>query len=301
MPETKTIAILSPGEMGSAVGRALNTRGVNTITCLDGRSQRTKELAQKAGFRDVSPLSAMVKEADLILSILVPAQAAFVTQEVANAIRRTGVKTPFADCNAVSPQTSYELNRLITEAGSPYIDASIIGGPPSESESTRFYVSGPHTSPMQELDGMGITVKAMGNEIGKAKAIKMCYAGMTKGSTALYTALLTAAEALGVSEELNAEFEDGHKDVLRRMQGIRRTPAVAHRWIGEMEEIAATFENIGVTPYFHNGAASIYRMVATSPLGNERPEDLDPNRTLGDVIRLFAEVARSKKEEEQKQ
>lgn len=292
MSPSNTIAILSPGEMGSAVGRVLHANGKDVITCLVGRSQRTHDLARQSGFRTVPTLDALVREAGLILSILVPSEAITVAQQVAQAMRATGRGKPFADCNAVSPQTAHAINDVITQAGGLYVDASIIGGPPSGQEQTRLYVSGPDTSPVTALDGLGIQVKGMGDGIGRAKAIKMCYGGMTKGTTALYAALLTVAEVLGVSEELHEEFAFSQADVLPRFQGVKRTPAVAGRWIGEMEEIAATFAAVGVTPHFHQGAAEVYRMVAASPLGKETPETLDPNRTQEEVIRVFAEEAR---------
>ena len=110
----KTVAILSPGDMGHAVGRALGEHGLDVITCLQGRSERTRKLAQQGNIRDVPSLEEMVTQADLILSILVPEEALGVARSVANALQATGQETTFADCNAVSPGTSEEINSIIT-------------------------------------------------------------------------------------------------------------------------------------------------------------------------------------------
>ena len=67
------IAILSPGDMGHAVGRALSEHGFDILTLLEGRSERTRALAQDAGFRTSASLNELMIEADLVLSILVPA------------------------------------------------------------------------------------------------------------------------------------------------------------------------------------------------------------------------------------
>ena len=286
----QTIAILSPGNMGAAVGRALRESGYDVVTNLDGRSERTRALAEEAGFRAVSGMDGIVEEADLVMSILVPSEATSVAREAAEAMERTGAKPAFADCNAVSPDTAREMGEIIEGVGGRYIDAGIIGGPPGTASPPRFYASGPHESVLGELDGKGIIVPLLGGEVGRASAIKMCYASMTKGASALETAALVAAYRLGLSSELESELASSRAAALAQMQSLIELPGKAFRWIGEMEEIAATFESVGVTGHFHHGAAEIFRMVADSSLGDERPETIDPNRTLQETVEVFAEA-----------
>ena len=283
-----TIAILSPGSMGSAVGQALRESGYDVVTNLDGRSERTRVLAEEAGFRAVSGIDSIVEEADLVMSILVPSEAISVAREAAAAMKRTGASPAYADCNAVSPDTARELGGIIEAAGGRFIDAGIIGGPPGSGSPPRFYASGPHEAVIGELDGKGIIVPLLGGDVGRASAIKMCYASLTKGVSALQTAALVAAHRLGLSSELEEEMSSSQANVLAQMQSVIGLPGKAFRWVGEMEEIAATFESVGVTGNFHHGAAEIFRMVADSPLGDERPETIDPNRTLQETVEVFA-------------
>ena len=283
-----TIAILSPGSMGSAVGQALSENGYDVVTNLNGRSERTRALAEEAGFRAVSGIDSIVEEADLVMSILVPSEAISVAREAAAAMKRTGLSPAYADCNAVSPDTARELGGIIEAAGGRFIDAGIIGGPPGSGSPPRFYASGPHEAVIGELDGKGIIVPLLGGDVGRASAIKMCYASLTKGVSALQTAALVAAHRLGLSSELEEEMSSSQAKVLAQMQSVIGLPGKAFRWVGEMEEIAATFESVGVTGNFHHGAAEIFRMVADSPLGDERPETIDPNRTLQETVEIFA-------------
>ena len=283
-----TVAILSPGSMGSAVGQALRESGYDVVTNLDGRSERTRALAEEAGFRAVSGIDSIVEEADLVMSILVPSEAISVAREAAAAMKRTGANPAYADCNAVSPDTARELGGIIEAAGGRFIDAGIIGGPPGSGSPPRFYASGPHEAVIGELDGKGIIVPLLGGDVGRASAIKMCYASLTKGVSALQTAALVAAYRLGLSSELEEEMSSSQANVLAQMQSVIGLPGKAFRWVGEMEEIAATFESVGVTGNFHHGAAEIFKMVADSPLGDERPETIDPNRTLQETVEVFA-------------
>ena len=286
----KTIAILSPGDMGHGVGMALGQHGYDVITCLAGRSQRSRELAEIGNFRDVPTLEALVTEADLILSILVPSHAEGVAQSVADAMRATGISKPFADCNAVSPDTSKRLESIITSAGGDYIDSGIIGGSPARGAEPRFYTSGPHAGVMDELDGQGIAIRNVGGEVGRASSIKMCYASFTKGTSALQVAMMTAAQSLGVYDELAAELSSSQQANLSAMEGnVPRLPSNAGRWIGEMEYIAETFDSAGVTPHFHLGAAEIFRLLESTPFSQESPETVDQSRTLADTIKVVAE------------
>ena len=165
------IAILMPGDMGHAVGRALRQHGHEVTTCLAGRSVRTRGLAGAAGLRDAGSLEALVGGADLILSILPPAAAAAQAGAVAAAMEATGAKPVYADCNAVSPQTVREIGAVIAAAGAPFIDCGIIGLAPGKGKAPRFHVSGPDTGAMERLDGKGIRVLPMGPEIGRASAL----------------------------------------------------------------------------------------------------------------------------------
>ena len=288
----KTVAILSPGDMGHDVGRALSQHGLDVITCLKGRSDRTRSLSQQAGIRDVGSLDRMVSEADLILSILVPAEVEGAAREVAAALQRTGCDTYFADCNAVSPRTVEAIHVIITDAGGRFIDGSIIGEPPGRGIPPRLYVSGEHADVMAEIAGTEIDVRFIGDQVGQASAIKMCYAGLTKGTFALYFAVLTAAEAMGLSDELRSEFTFSQPEAHRRMERhLPALPGKASRWIAEMQEIAATFQAAGVTPFLHRGAADIYETVSKTPFAQETPENRNKHRTLAETIAAVAEFS----------
>ena len=286
-----TVAIMSPGDMGHAVGKVLSESGLDVITCTKGRSLRTRNLAEIAGFRQVASLSELVSQADLILSIMVPSRAMDFAKKIAPHMNSTTSPTFYADCNAVSPQTSQSISEVINNSGGVFIDGGIIGGAPTKGDTPRFYVSGPDAAVVTELDGKGITVKAIGDQIGQASGIKMCYAALTKGTHTLHVALLTAANKMGLTEDLRKEFEFSQKAHLNAMEkGISRLPANAHRWIGEMEEIASTFEHLGVTPNFHKGAAEVYKMLNATPFAKETPETIDNDRTTWDTIEAVSNL-----------
>lgn len=289
----QTIAILMPGDMGHAVGRALREHGHDVVTCLAGRSGRTRGLAEAAGLRDLPDLETLVGQADLVLSILPPSRAVAQAEAVAAAMRETGETAVYVDCNAVSPDTARQAGTAIRSAGAPFIDCGIIGLAPGKGPATRFYVSGPDTAPMQALDGKGIDVLPLGAEIGRASGLKMCYAALTKGTWTLYTAVLLTAEALGLTGPLEAEFAFSQDKALAAMRDrVPKLPADSARWVGEMEEIAATFAAAGVPSGFHEGAAEIFRLLARTPFAEETRETMDTSRTLEDALRVYAEQLR---------
>ena len=290
METVKTVAILSPGDMGSNVGRALRENGLEVITCLTDRSQRTRELAESAGIVDVPDFAQMIDRADIVLSVLVPERAVDVARQVAAVIEQSGKPLPFADCNPVAPAVAIEMAKIIDGAGGKYIDGGIIGSPPGRGAPPRFYASGPHEAILGQLDGRGISVPLMGGEVGRASAIKMCYASLSKGAAALNASALISAMNLGIYDEFINEMESSQQGVLKNMQGVKGLGAKAFRWIDEMEQISATFGAAGATPYLHKGAADIFRLVTSSPIGHERPETIDTSRSLRETVELLVET-----------
>ena len=289
----ETIAILSPGDMGHAVGRLLREHEVRVLTCLDGRSPRTKSLSEQAGITDVPTMNELVEQSDLILSITVSEAVPKLCQQVADAVAATGTSLLFAECNAISPQLSRrmakQMESIISAAGSRYVDASIIGGPPRGGSSPRFYVSGAHAPEMEGLTEFGLDIRIIGPDIGQASGIKMCYAAMTKGSAALFTELLMAAEMLGLSNDLLAEFQSSQPAVHQRMEGwLPGLPAKSNRWVSEMQEIEATFDGLGLTPLIFQGVADMYRLVGSTSMGEETPETKDESRSLEETIQQLA-------------
>ena len=297
--ELSAIAILSPGDMGHAVGQRLREHEMDVVTCLAGRSDRTRALSKKAGIRDVPTMEELVEQSDIVMSMTVSAAVPGLCRQVAEALKATGSDVLFAECNAISPRLVRELEPIITDAGGRFVDVSIIGGPPRAGYSPHFYTSGEHTSQFERLGALGLTVLKLDGDVGQASGIKMCYAAMTKGTSALYSQLLIAAELMGLTEPLLAEFESGQQAVLQRMErGLPTVPPRARRWVSEMEEIRDTFEHLGMTPDLFEGVAEMYRLIGSTPLGEEFPETRDRDRTFAETIRELARHVRPPEEED---
>ncbi len=289
MPDIEHVAILSPGDMGAGIGGVLRKAGLDVLTCLDGRSNLTRLRALESGIREAGFYDDVVKEADLILSVLPPGEAVAIAERVARSLRRTGAQVTYVDCNAVSPATAAKIEGIVRAAGSAFIDAGIIGGPPRGPDSgTRFFCSGPDTAAFEALRPRGLDVRVVGQEVGQASGLKMVYAASTKGTTALWTGLLATARALGLQDALLRELESS-RIAAQVMRGIPTMPRRARRWVAEMEEIAATFAEAGLTPHLFEGAADIYRLVGSTPLGALTSRDDDPS--LDEVLEAMLKAA----------
>ena len=286
--DKKSIAVIATGDMGHGVGRVLREHGYRVMTCLAGRSERSCKLALEAGIEDLPDLKTVALEADIFLSILPPDSAVELASRMAARITEVSRSITYVDCNAVAPETAAEISRIVTTAGASFIDAGIIGLAPGKAL-PRFYVSGDDTSAMEALDGCGFTVIPMLGGGCQASAIKMCYAALTKGTWSLHTAVLLAAHQLGVSNTLIDELSASQAEDLERMRA--RVPLISAdsgRWVGEMEQIALTFGEVGVPNSFHKGAAEIFKILAKTPLANETRESMDTSRTIADVVPIFA-------------
>lgn len=246
--------------MGGGVGAVLHQHGVRVLTCLSGRGPDSRQRAEAAGFQDVPDLEALVQQCDIVLSIAPPSVAGAIADQVAAAVRATSADLLFADCNAVAPNTVLSISQTILDSGARFADAGIIGGPPDRS-TNRTYASGPGARELEQLRNFGLDIRVIEGGVGKASGLKMCYAAMTKGLQALGAELLVAARLLGVDDDLEAEqTRGGDLATVRRFveRSLPSMPPKAYRWIGEMEEIAQCFEDLGMPGRLMMGAADVY-------------------------------------------
>ena len=288
----KKFGVASTGDMGQAIGMRLKACGFEVFTSLEGRSGRTAELAKQAGIADRGSVSALVETCDAIFSVLNPGAAVDKAREVSAAMRASGKKIVYVDCNAIAPGTGQEVERLIRGAGGVFIDGGIIGPPPRGKAKTKLYVSGPEAALLSQcIVDAQLQVRVVGERVGDASAVKMCYAALTKGSIALGMELLIAARKLGVEQALEAELNDSQAELFTSV--VKRSvsmPPKAYRWVPEMLEIAKTFEDVGLTPRLLQGAADMFEHIAELPLGRESPEEArEKGRTGAQVVQALAD------------
>jgi len=291
-----TIGVIGTGDMGSAVGGALVRAGYRVVTAGQGRSAESHRLAAAQSIEDLGSLEAVVRSADLLLSIVPPAVAGAFAHDAARALRATGARPVFADCNAVAPATVRAIARELAPTGAAFLDVGIVGrGPSPGGERTRFYVSGAARAAVLDLAVPELSLVDLGDEIGTASAIKMAYAALNKGTDALLATVLLAAERLGVRAPLMKELELSQAESLKRMRA--RVPflgATAKRFAPEMAEIAETYESVGVTPQFHRGAEWLYALVATTSFASETRATQPRERSLDETLAAFTAALKAR-------
>jgi 3-hydroxyisobutyrate dehydrogenase-like beta-hydroxyacid dehydrogenase len=261
-----TIAVIGAGEMGSAVGRRLRDMGARVITELNGRSSQSARRATDAGLEVIDDDEMIVRQANFILSIVPPGVACAVAERFRTPLSRTECKPTFVDCNAIAPKTVRHIEAIFNETGCGFVDAGIIGGPPPIDDLTkgpRFYASGLHAKTFASLAHYGLDIVVLQAPIGAASALKLAYAGLTKGFTALGAAVVGAAARHHLADALRSELARSQPDMLSRLE--RFIPAMfpkAYRWVAEMEQIADFAGEEGKGASMYEGAARLYERIA---------------------------------------
>jgi putative dehydrogenase len=256
------VAVIAPGMMGAAVGKRLVDHGLKVLTSLKGRSAETSARAKSAGMLAASEEE--IVAADFILSILPPGDAVALAQRFAPALSASNSKPVYVDCNAVSPRTAERIAAVIAPSGSPFVDAGIIGAPPKGNDAgPRFYASGPAAPRFAALKEYGLDVRVLGGPMNAASAMKMSYAGITKGTQALGAVMMLAATRGGTADALFAELQASQPQMLAWLKrSLAQMPPKSYRWIAEMHEIA---DFVGEDPSAHElylGAAHFYEQIA---------------------------------------
>jgi len=261
------VTIIGAGEMGAAVARRLHESGAKVMTSLAGRSPASIERVRRAGIEGVDDDHLLVRDADFVLSIVPPGVAVEVARRFRDPILRANAKPIFVECNAIAPTTTRRIEEILH--GTRLIDAGIIGGPPTAgtqdpAQGPRIYASGADAHELARLTKYGLDIAVLDGPVGAASALKLAYAGMTKGFTALATAMVNAASREGLADALRAELSRTQPGFLARME--RSIPDMlpkAHRWVAEMEQIAEFIGEEREGANIYRGAASLYEWIAS--------------------------------------
>jgi len=274
-----SIGLLHPGEMGAGIGGVLVDAGYTVLWASSGRGESSARRAAEAGLLDAHSIEAIAENCDLIISVCPP----FAALDVAEAV--AGFRGTYLDANAIAPGTAREVAAIIESGGGHYVDGGIIGAPPSPTSSPRLYLAGPGADVVRDIfDETAVDARVMSEDPVAASALKMCFAAWTKGAAALLLDVRALAVAEGVEDALVAEWQGSLPDLAARsLQAAGQAAMKGWRWVGEMDQIAATFRSAGLPDGFHRAAAEIY----TRP---QRDEEAGADiATLKDVLDAIRE------------
>src|SRR5712691_11427904 len=270
------IGVIAQGTMGSGVARRLSESGAEVRTLLSGRSPASAERAKAAGMVAAANERELLSGAEFFLSILPPGEAEPLARRLAPALTALERKPVYIDCNAVSPQTAVRIGEIIAPTGAHFVDAGIIGGPPQPGKKgPSIYASGEHVREALPLRDWGIDLRAIDGPIGAASGLKMSYAGITKGTTAIASAMMLGAARFGCAEALIAELSESQPQLLAQFRNsIPRMYDKAYRWVAEMEEIPDFLDKNPPSRDIYAAIARLYDYLAAADAEKERgPEN----------------------------
>jgi 3-hydroxyisobutyrate dehydrogenase-like beta-hydroxyacid dehydrogenase len=259
---TPVVAVIAPGAMGAAVGKRLVDNGATVLTSLDGRSEETRARAKAAGMAAAKDDD--IARADFILAILPPGDALALAQRFAPALTASNAKPVYVDCNAINPNTVDRVAAAIAPTECPFVDAGIIGQPPKPGDAgPRIYASGAAAPRFASLRDHGLDIRVLDGALSAASALKMSYAGITKGTQAIGAAMMLAAMRTGTADSLMAELQGSQKEMLAWLKRqLTMMPPKAYRWVAEMQEIAGFVGDDPAAGDLYDGAAEFYARFA---------------------------------------
>ncbi len=277
------IAVIAQGAMGAGVGRRLHEKGAEVRTLLSGRSAASAERARAAGMAAAADARALLDGADFFLAILPPGEALPLAERLAPTLKALARKPVYIDCNAVSPQTALRIAAAVAPSGAQFVDAGIIGGPPRPGYSPAIYASGPTAGQTAVLRDWGIDWRVIEGPVGAASGLKMSYAGITKGTTAIASAMMLGAARFGCGEALIAELSQSQPQLLAQLRGsIPRMYDKAYRWVAEMEQISDFLEQNPPSRDIYAAIARLYGDLAAA--------EAEPDPGPGNAVKTLDRV-----------
>jgi 3-hydroxyisobutyrate dehydrogenase-like beta-hydroxyacid dehydrogenase len=258
------IGIMSIGEMGFHWAKLLKSHGVEVLTYDKDRGEVSRKRGEVAGVNAVASMTTLVREADLIVSIVVPFAAKRVAAKVAKAVMKSGRRDLlYLDANAISPMTADEIAKTLIPAGVNFVDGCIIGAAAKMGRGTVVYVSGPEAARLQALEAFQIPIKVLGPSTNQASAFKVVYAGLTKGLQGLFCELMMGARRFGLLNEICAQYEESFPGLLDKVSssivGLRIHAA---RRAEEMDELKRTFSHHGMKSHLAPAVQKVLEAIA---------------------------------------
>ena len=265
------IGIMSIGEMGFHWAKLLKSHGVEVLTYDKDRGEVSRKRAENAGVKSVASMTALVREAELIVSIVVPFAAKRVASKVAKAAAKVGRKDLlYLDANAISPMTADLIATTLIPAGVSYVDGCIIGAASRMGKGAIVYVSGPDAARLQALESFNIPIKLLGPSTNQASAFKVVYAGLTKGLQGLFCELLMGARRFGLMNEIRGQYEESFPGLLDKVSssiiGLRTHAA---RRAEEMDELKRTFNHHGMKSFMAPSVQKVLEAIAALDVRQE--------------------------------
>lgn len=256
--------------MGISLAVSAQQSKQDVYWCSAGRSEATVQRANDHQLKALASLEELCQHCDIVVSVC-PPHAAIAQAE---SVIKTGFKGIYVDVNAVSPDSVKIIASKMHDAGVEFVDGGIIGLPAWQPNTTWLYLCGIKAEIVAQCFKQGpLETTILEGEIGKASALKMCFAANSKGVSALITAILASAEHFGVRDALEKQWNHYDPNFTTSTQTrIRRSARKAWRFTGEMDEIAATLKSSGLPEEFHLGAREVY-----SRLESFKDTDAEPS------------------------
>jgi 3-hydroxyisobutyrate dehydrogenase-like beta-hydroxyacid dehydrogenase len=264
---TPRLGFIGFGEAGQALASGLQEDGVKTETAWDilfpeaDKGARLRQTAERLGVRQAASAADAVAGADIIIAAVTAASS---LEAAAAAKPHLKPSQFYLDINSVSPGRKQETAELLRGVAR-YVDVAVMAPVQPARHKTPVLLAGEHAEALAPmLHALGMKANIAGAEIGAAAAIKMVRSVMIKGIEALCLECFLAASRAGVEPQIVVSLAHTYPGIdwpkvvaynLERManHGDRR----AH----EMEEVADTLRELGISPFMTAGTIERQRQM----------------------------------------
>lgn len=269
------IVLISPGLMGTAVGRALLCRGHIVYCALSRRSDATQQRAAHSGFVCCESLEEAIVKSEIALSLVPPGQALNVARRFADCVTGLDSAPIFVDCNSISPPTAQAIRGIIVDAGAAAVDCSIFGPADKIGPENMLVVNGAEASVIAGLFADLIEVRIAHGDFGGASAVKMAMSIITKSLPALFLEATCASAASGQLDLMVSLFDRLYPGIMSFIKRSLPTyPRHVSRRLDEMREIEMWLRDLGLSGAMTHSARQNLDRFRDAKLCAERKWDL---------------------------
>jgi 3-hydroxyisobutyrate dehydrogenase-like beta-hydroxyacid dehydrogenase len=261
--EWQKIGFIGFGEVARALSQRMKEMG-GEIVAYDKFPDRVKKKAEELKIPLLEKMEGLIGSCNLILSTLWPDTALEAAREASSLLSPGKI---YCDMNSISPETTEEIQKVISPTGADFVKIGIMAGIPDRGFAVPMLAGGPKAKEVEEiLSSLGLIIRAIGTDPKHPAAMKILRSICLKGLVALAYEMLRGAEKYGVSDQILESASEvmskaSFKDTLSNW--LSSTAIHARRRAKEMEEAIETLENAGIDPVMSMGTKKIFEEIAS--------------------------------------
>jgi 3-hydroxyisobutyrate dehydrogenase-like beta-hydroxyacid dehydrogenase len=266
------LAFIGYGEVGQTFARQFLARGDVAVLAYDilFDAGALTERARQAGIIAARNAAEAARDADVVISAVTADAVLNVARDAETYLKP---RQFFFDINSASPNTKTRAAEIVNKTGAHYVEGAVMAAVLEPGISVPILAGGPAAAELAaRMNAVGMNIRAVAAEYGRASAMKLCRSIVMKGLEVLTVECARAAQFWDVADEVFGSLEATYPGMgwaALAENSAERVSSHGIRRAAEMREAAEMIADMGLSPALARAIADAQERGAKAARLNE--------------------------------